>query len=122
MIGLTPKQAEVLRYVAGCLEKSGGIGPTLEEVREAVGLSSKSEVHRYLTQLEDRGFIRRLRHRARAVEIVTPEDRVPEPQVIILPPEPPQPIVQRIRAAGDDEFRVILKTVSEELLRRRAAA
>lgn len=120
MIGLTAKQAEALRFITTYMAQHDGEAPSLQEMQDALGYTSKSPVFYLLCQLEQRGRIRRLKNRARALEVLTPAE--PEPQVIYIPPPPPEPIVQRIRAAGDDEFRVIVKTVSDELLRRRAAA
>ena len=82
---LTRKQRELLRYINDRLAEDG-ICPSFDEMKEAVGLKSKSGVHRLITALEERGFIRRLPHRARALEVIRlPEDTVPRPA---RPPEP----------------------------------
>ncbi|MFQ5346390.1 MAG: transcriptional repressor LexA [Rhodothalassiaceae bacterium] len=70
---LTAKQRQLLLYIHDCLEKSG-VSPSYDEMREALGLRSKSGIHRLVTALEDRGFIRRLPNRARALEVL----RLPE--------------------------------------------
>ena len=70
---LTAKQRQLLLYIHECLEKTG-VSPSFDEMREALGLRSKSGIHRLVTALEDRGFIRRLPNRARALEVV----RLPE--------------------------------------------
>ncbi len=71
---LTRKQHELLIFINQRLEESG-ISPSFEEMKEALSLRSKSGVHRLITGLEERGFIRRLPHRARALEVLkVPED------------------------------------------------
>ena len=64
---LTAKQRELLLFIDGRL-KEGGISPSFDEMREALDLKSKSGVHRLISALEERGFIRRLPNRARALE------------------------------------------------------
>ena len=66
---LTRKQHELLTFIDGRLG-STGIAPSYDEMKDAVGLKSKSGIHRLITALEERGFIRRLPHRARAVEVM----------------------------------------------------
>jgi len=71
---LTRKQHELLRFIQIRLEESG-ISPSFEEMKEALDLKSKSGVHRLISALEERGFIRRLPNRARALEVLRqPED------------------------------------------------
>jgi len=72
---LTAKQRELLLFIDNRLNQSG-ISPSFDEMREALDLKSKSGVHRLISALEERGFIRRLPNRARALEIVkVPESR-----------------------------------------------
>lgn len=66
---LTRKQHELLRFIQVRLEESG-ISPSFEEMKEALDLKSKSGVHRLISALEERGFIRRLPNRARALEVL----------------------------------------------------
>lgn len=66
---LTYKQHELLLFIDDRLKESG-ISPSFDEMREALDLKSKSGVHRLISALEERGFIRRLPNRARALEIV----------------------------------------------------
>ncbi|MDP4539455.1 transcriptional repressor LexA [Qipengyuania sp. DY56-A-20] len=74
---LTRKQHELIRFIQLRLEENG-ISPSFEEMKEALDLKSKSGVHRLVSALEERGFIRRLPNRARALEVIrTPEDAVP---------------------------------------------
>ncbi len=71
---LTRKQYDLLVFINRRLEENG-ISPSFEEMKEALGLRSKSGVHRLITGLEERGFIRRLPHRARALEVLkAPEE------------------------------------------------
>ncbi|MXP42356.1 transcriptional repressor LexA [Altererythrobacter soli] len=71
---LTAKQHELLLFIQRKLEDSG-ISPSFEEMKEALDLKSKSGVHRLISALEERGFIRRLPNRARALEVLRqPED------------------------------------------------
>ncbi|HSM52558.1 MAG TPA: transcriptional repressor LexA [Erythrobacter sp.] len=74
---LTAKQHELIRFIQQRLEETG-ISPSFEEMKEALDLKSKSGVHRLISALEERGFIRRLANRARALEVIRmPEDAVP---------------------------------------------
>jgi repressor LexA len=70
---LTRKQQELLLFINQRLSQ-GGVSPSFEEMKEALDLKSKSGIHRLISGLEERGFIRRLPHRARALEVV----RLPE--------------------------------------------
>ncbi|MBE2274729.1 MAG: transcriptional repressor LexA [Rhodobacteraceae bacterium] len=70
---LTRKQLELLTFIKERLDRDG-MPPSFDEMKEALDLRSKSGIHRLITALEERGFIRRLPHRARALEIV----RLPE--------------------------------------------
>lgn len=66
---LTVKQRDLLLLIDRHLKRSGVV-PSFDEMKDALGLKSKSGIHRLITSLEERGFIRRLPHRARALEIV----------------------------------------------------
>jgi repressor LexA len=84
---LTRKQSELLTYIQTRLAESG-ISPSFEEMKEALQLKSKSGVHRLISALEERGFIRRLPNRARALEIL----RMPDSQAAIASqPRPAAP-------------------------------
>ncbi|WP_338245070.1 transcriptional repressor LexA [Aurantiacibacter hainanensis] len=72
---LTAKQHELLLFIHRRLEDSG-ISPSFEEMKEALDLKSKSGVHRLISALEERGFIRRLPNRARALEVVKMPENV----------------------------------------------
>ncbi|CEG07903.1 LexA repressor [Afipia felis] len=71
---LTRKQYELLRFINERLKESG-VPPSFDEMKDALGLRSKSGIHRLITALEERGFIRRLANRARAIEVI----KLPEP-------------------------------------------
>lgn len=74
---LTRKQHDLLLFIHDKLENSG-VSPSFEEMKEAMKLKSKSGIHRLVTGLEERGFIRRLAHRARALEVLRlPDSAVP---------------------------------------------
>jgi repressor LexA len=82
---LTAKQRELLVFIDARL-KDNGISPSFDEMREALDLKSKSGVHRLISALEERGFIRRLPNRARALEVVRlPESR---PSATVTPIRP----------------------------------
>jgi len=66
---LTRKQLDLLDFINKRMERDG-VPPSFDEMRDALDLRSKSGIHRLITALEERGFIRRLAHRARAIEIV----------------------------------------------------
>jgi repressor LexA len=76
---LTRKQYELLLYIKKHLD-THGVSPSFDEMKEALALKSKSGIHRLITGLEERGFIRRLAHRARALEVV----RLPENHLAAL--------------------------------------
>ena len=99
---LTRKQHELIRFIQVRLEETG-VSPSFEEMKEALDLKSKSGVHRLISALEERGFIRRLPNRARALEVLKqPEDvsnKAParsDNVVALKRPEPP-----RTTAAND---------------------
>ena len=66
---LTRKQYELLRFINERL-KEAGVPPSFDEMKDALDLRSKSGIHRLITALEERGFIRRLANRARAIEVI----------------------------------------------------
>jgi repressor LexA len=75
MIGLTPKQSQLFRYLEGYMSSPGSVAPSFDEMKAAVGIVSKSGVHRLLGALVERGYIRRTVGRARAIEIVDQSQR-----------------------------------------------
>jgi repressor LexA len=94
---LTRKQSELLTYIHERLAESG-ISPSFEEMKDALALKSKSGVHRLISALEERGFIRRLPNRARALEVVRmPDSRAATasaPRAPVAPPEAANDVVE----------------------------
>lgn len=108
---LTRKQHELLLFIHERMKETG-IPPSFDEMKEALDLASKSGIHRLITALEERGFIRRLPNRARALEVLRLPDSIApglnaarkfSPSVIQgslgRTPEP----ASRLKAAGNDE-------------------
>jgi len=101
---LTSKQYELLRFIHERLKESG-VPPSFEEMKEALDLRSKSGIHRLITALEERGFIRRLPNRARALEVVRLPETV-QPGFGVRKGFAPNVIegsLGRVRAASEDE-------------------
>ena len=84
---LTKKQLDLLEFIHSRVQRDG-VPPSFDEMKDALDLRSKSGIHRLITALEERGFIRRLAHRARALEVVKLPDTIAqkstgfEPRVI----------------------------------------
>ncbi|MEE8188202.1 MAG: transcriptional repressor LexA [Kiloniellales bacterium] len=97
---LTRKQHELLIFIHQHLSRHG-ISPSFDEMKDALDLKSKSGIHRLITGLEERGFIRRLPHRARAVEIL----RLPED----LSPSQPQPRAKFAPRVIEGDFSGVLQ-------------
>ncbi len=72
---LTRKQMDLLEFIHKRVQRDG-VPPSFDEMKDALDLRSKSGIHRLITALEDRGFIRRLAHKARALEIVKLPDAI----------------------------------------------
>ncbi len=90
---LTRKQLELLDFIKQRLDRDG-VPPSFDEMKDALDLRSKSGIHRLITALEERGFIRRMAHRARALEIVKLPEAMERPGFtprIIDGDLPPQP-------------------------------
>ena len=73
---LTRKQHELLLFVDRHLNENG-VSPSFDEMKDALDLKSKSGIHRLITALEERGFIRRLANRARALEVPALRQELP---------------------------------------------
>jgi len=100
---LTAKQRELLLFIDGRL-KHGGISPSFDEMREALELKSKSGVHRLISALEERGFIRRLPNRARALEVV----KLPDMPVAGVTPIRPTGSPAQVPVAANDMMEIPL--------------
>lgn len=114
---LTTKQKELLLFINDRIKETG-VSPSFDEMKEALDLASKSGIHRLITALEERGFIRRLANRARALEVLKlPDSAIPSanarqrrdfrPSIVSnqLPAEAPRaagmiPLVGRIAAGS----------------------
>ena len=96
---LTAKQHELLHFIQQKLDASG-ISPSFEEMKEALGLKSKSGIHRLISALEERGFLRRLPNRARALEVLkVPEAAKTAPlRENVVPLRKPAPAMRPIAA------------------------
>src|SRR6201990_1863744 len=78
---LTRKQHELLIFIHERIKETG-VSPSFDEMKEALDLASKSGIHRLITALEERGFLRRLAHRARALEVL----KLPDSAAPAAPP------------------------------------
>ena len=99
---LTAKQKELLLYIHERIKESG-VSPSFDEMKEALDLASKSGIHRLITALEERGFLRRLPHRARALEVL----KLPDSAAPAAPPKGraqfrPSVVTAENRASNDD--------------------
>ncbi|ATG43527.1 transcriptional repressor LexA [Phaeobacter sp. BS52] len=91
---LTKKQLDLLDFIHTRLQKDG-VPPSFDEMKVALDLRSKSGIHRLITALEERGFIRRLAHRARAIEIIRlPDSLGKTAQTTEVAPPAPSPANQ----------------------------
>lgn len=82
VIMLTKKQRQLLSFIELRIDEDG-VSPSFDEMKDALGLKSKSGVHRLVKALEERGFIRRLPNRARALEVLKSSRSVAEPDNVI---------------------------------------
>src|ERR1700726_704789 len=88
---LTRKQNELLMFINKRLNDDG-VSPSFDEMKEALRLKSKSGIHRLITGLEERGFLRRLPHRARALQVL----KLPEQATTSAPAKGRQPFVPQV--------------------------
>jgi len=103
---LTRKQAELLRFIHERL-KEAGVPPSFDEMKDALDLRSKSGIHRLITALEERGFIRRLPNRARAIEVIKLPESIAHGMISGrsrgFTPSAIEDNLGRVRAASEDE-------------------
>jgi repressor LexA len=92
---LTRKQHELLMFIHERIKETG-VSPSFDEMKEALDLASKSGIHRLITALEERGFLRRLPHRARALEVV----KLPQQATAAAPPKGRAPFKPQLVEAG----------------------
>src|SRR5579862_8791422 len=102
---LTRKQYELLMFIHERVRESG-VPPSFDEMKDALDLKSKSGIHRLITALEERGFLRRMEKRARALEIVKLPDNVSE----TLRPATTRSQAQRLSPAGSRHGRVDVRS------------
>lgn len=93
---LTRKQHELLMFIHERIKETG-VSPSFDEMKEALDLASKSGIHRLITALEERGFLRRLPHRARALEVI----KLPQQATTAAPPKGRTPFKPQLVDAGD---------------------
>jgi repressor LexA len=105
---LTRKQYELLMFIHERVRESG-IPPSFDEMKDALDLKSKSGIHRLITALEERGFLRRMEKRARALEIVKLPDNVSE----TLRPATTRSQAQRLSPAGSRHGRVDVRSTTD---------
>jgi repressor LexA len=94
---LTRKQHELLMFIHERIKETG-VSPSFDEMKEALDLASKSGIHRLITALEERGFLRRLPHRARALEVV----KLPQQATAAAPPKGRAPFKPQLVEAGGE--------------------
>ncbi len=109
---LTTKQHELLCFIDQRLKETG-VSPSFEEMKDELGLKSKSGIHRLISALEEREFIRRLPNRARALEVLKlPEGGLPKPRpsnvVEMRPPASGPKLVENDAPANDDIMEIPL--------------
>src|SRR5438477_3347306 len=92
---LTRKQHELLMFIHERIKETG-VSPSFDEMKDALDLASKSGIHRLITALEERGFLRRLPHRARALEVV----KLPQQATTTAPPKGRAPFKPQLVEAG----------------------
>ncbi|HEY8618003.1 transcriptional repressor LexA [Phenylobacterium sp.] len=93
---LTRKQHELLMFIHERIKETG-VSPSFDEMKEALDLASKSGIHRLITALEERGFLRRLPHRARALEVV----KLPQQATTAAPPKGRAPFKPQLVEPGE---------------------
>ena len=114
---LTRKQHELLMFIHRRIKETG-VSPSFDEMKDALDLASKSGIHRLITALEERGFLRRLAHRARALEVVKmPEQAGTPPSAARTPFRPrvvetPAPRAPEPAAANDSRDLPILGRIA----------
>ena len=105
---LTAKQQELLVFIQKRLEE-GGVSPSFDEMKDALDLKSKSGIHRLISALEERGFIRRLPNRARALEVLKLPDGLPKTADNVTPLRPATtPAPREIPIAANDVVEIPL--------------
>ena len=107
---LTRKQHELLMFIHERIKETG-VSPSFDEMKDALDLASKSGIHRLITALEERGFLRRLPHRARALEVV----KLPQQATTSAPPKGRGPARLSVVAPGDPPLAPVAANDTREL-------
>lgn len=107
---LTRKQHELLMFIHERIKETG-VSPSFDEMKEALDLASKSGIHRLITALEERGFLRRLPHRARALEVV----KLPQQATAAAPPKGRAPFKPQLVESGAAAVTAAVANDSREL-------
>ena len=107
---LTRKQHELLMFIHERIKETG-VSPSFDEMKDALDLASKSGIHRLITALEERGFLRRLAHRARALEVV----KLPEQATASAPPKGRGSFRPQLVEAGEGAPSVLAANDAREL-------
>ncbi|OXE35750.1 MAG: repressor LexA [Phenylobacterium zucineum] len=107
---LTRKQHELLMFIHERI-KEAGVSPSFDEMKDALDLASKSGIHRLITALEERGFLRRLAHRARALEVV----KLPEQATTSAPPKGRGAFRPQLVGVGDSAPSLVAANDAREL-------
>jgi repressor LexA len=104
---LTRKQHELICFINDRLDESG-VSPSFEEMKEALALKSKSGVHRLISALEERGFLRRLPNRARALEVLKMPERAEVKKAAAAPAPAPKAPPARMPTPANDVIEIPL--------------
>jgi len=104
---LTAKQHELVCFINDRLRETG-VSPSFEEMKEALDLKSKSGVHRLISALEERNFIRRLPNRARALEVLRMPDRPEKPAAASSPADARPPAAKPVAEPANDVVEIPL--------------
>lgn len=82
---LTRKQRDLLNFIQAKTQENNGVCPSFEEMRSHMQLKSKSGIHRLVLALEQRGFVRRIPHCARAIEVIKAPSQMTAPSAQVAP-------------------------------------
>lgn len=76
MMGLTARERDALAFIRSFIAENGGVGPSFDEIANAIGSRNRSSAHRVVAALESKRVVRRLHRRARSIEITTPPSNI----------------------------------------------
>ncbi|MCJ2140805.1 transcriptional repressor LexA [Methylobacterium sp. E-066] len=100
---LTRKQLDLLRFIQSRMQECG-VPPSFDEMKDALDLKSKSGIHRLITALEERGFLRRLPNRARAIEVIRIPESLSQPAQPAPPPAEPRRFTPSVVEGGKSKL------------------